>query len=118
MITKDGRDTPIEQLTPENYVVPEREKQSYHFTLELRHFDQNTGKRLSVPRVQKCGKKMFKQNYPIWKKQGYTVTILFDPIAYETAQRQALAKAAEQKKADEAPVEPKTAKKEGKSSKK
>ena len=30
MITKDGRDTPIEKLTAENYIVPKGEEKDYH----------------------------------------------------------------------------------------
>ncbi len=59
MITKDGRDTPIEKLTAENYIVPKGEEKSYHAVIEVVQFDPKTGKRISKPRVQKFGKKMF-----------------------------------------------------------
>ena len=80
MITKDGRDTPIEKLTAENYIVPKGEEKDYHAVIEVVQFDQKTGKRISQPRVQKFGKKIFEAHVlNSLRKQGYTVTILHDP---------------------------------------
>lgn len=80
MITKDGRDTPIEKLTPENYIVPKGEEKDYHAVIEVVQFDPKTGKRISRPRVQKFGKKIFEAHVSdSLRKQGYTVTILHDP---------------------------------------
>lgn len=98
MITKDGRDTPIEKLTAENYVVPKGEELAYHAVIEVTQFDQKTGKRLSKPRVQKFGKKIFEAHVAdSLRKQGYTVTILHDPNVWIKEQQ---AKAAEQARAD------------------
>ena len=47
MITKDGRDTPISNLTSDNYIVPKGEERSYHAVIEVEQYDQKTGKRLS-----------------------------------------------------------------------
>lgn len=113
MITKDGRDTPIEKLTPENYIVPKGEEKDYHAVIEVRQFDPKTGKRLSKPRVQKFGKKIFEAHVgDSLRKQGYTVTILHDPNVWmkeqaakaeQQAKEQAEAKAkAEQEKFDAA----------------
>lgn len=113
MITKDGRDTPIEKLTAENYIVPKGEERSYHTVIEVEQFDQKTGKRLSKPRVQKFGKKMFEAHVlNSLRKQGYKVQILHDPNewlkeqaakAAQQAKEQAEAKAkAEQEKFDAA----------------
>ena len=83
MITKDGRDTPIKDLTPENYLVPKGEERSYHCVIEVVQYDQKTGKKLSTPRVQKFGKKMFETHVQqSLRKQGYTVTILHDPTEW------------------------------------
>lgn len=80
MITKDGRDTPIEKLTAENYIVPSGEEKDYHAVIEVVQYDSRTGKRLSRPRVQKFGKKIFEAHVAdSLRKQGYTVTILHDP---------------------------------------
>ena len=113
MITKDGRDVPIEKLTPDNYIVPKGEERSYHCVIEVIQYDPKTGKKLSKPRVQKFGKKMF-ENIVLdtLRKQGYTITILHDPNdwikehqakAAEKARAEAEAKAkAEQEKFDAA----------------
>ena len=83
MITKDGRDTQIKDLTPENYLVPKGEERSYHCVIEVVQYDQKTGKKLSTPRVQKFGKKMFETHVQqSLRKQGYTVTILHDPTEW------------------------------------
>lgn len=98
MITKDGRDTPIEKLTADNYVVPKGEEKDYHAVIEVTQFDPKTGKRLSKPRVQKFGKKIFETHVAeSLRKQGYTVTILHDPNVWIKEQQ---AKAAEKAKAD------------------
>ena len=99
MITKDGRDTPIEKLTPENYIVPKGEEKSYHCVIEVVQFDQKTGKKISKPRVQKFGKKTFESSVlASLRKQGFTVTVLHDPNAWLKEQQE---KAAELAKAKE-----------------
>jgi len=109
MITKDGRDTPIGKLTAENYIVPKGEERYYHAVIEVEQFDPKTGTRISSPRVQKFGKKMFETHVlNSLRKQGYTVTILHDPSAWlkehaAKAEQQAEAKKkAEQEKFDAA----------------
>lgn len=98
MITKDGRDTPIEKLTPENYIVPKGEERSYHAVIEVKQFDPKTGVRLSRPRVQKFGKKTFETHVQMsLQKQGYDILILHDPNVW-IKEQQALAAA--KKKAD------------------
>ena len=109
MITKDGRDTPIEKLTPDNYVVPKGEEMSYHAVIEVVQYDTKTGKKLSKPRVQKFGKKAFETHVlNSLKKQGYTVTVLYDPNVWikeqqaKAAQSRAAKAKAEQEKFDAA----------------
>ena len=113
MITKDGRDLPIEKLTPDNYIVPKGEERAYHAVIEVKQFDPKTGVRLSRPRVQKFGKKMFEAHiFDSLRKQGYDIIILHDPnkwiaeqkvIAEQRAKEQAEAKAkAEQERFDAA----------------
>ena len=107
MITKDGRDTSIEKLTPDNYIVPKGEEKDYHAVIEVVQFDPKTGKRISRPRVQKFGKKIFEAHVSdSLRKQGYTVTILHDPNVWlkeQAAKREQAAKeaAAAKAKADQ-----------------
>ena len=95
MITKDGRDTPIDKITPDNYIVPKGEEMSYHAVIEVVQFDTKTGKKLSKPRIQKFGKKTFESSVRAsLQKQGFSVTILHDPNQWIAEQReQAAAKA-------------------------
>ena len=98
MITKDGRDTPIERLTPDNYIVPKGEERAYHAVIEVKQFDPKTGKRISQPRVQKFGKKSFESHISdSLRKQGYDILILHDPNAWIKEQQ---AKATERAKAE------------------
>lgn len=83
---QDGRvkDAPMTEVTAENYICPVNETHLYHCIVEVRKFNPETGARLSVPRLQKFGKRIFegavRKNL---EKQGYTITILHragDPI--------------------------------------
>lgn len=107
MITRDGRDTPIEKLTADNYIVPKGEEKSYHCVIEVVQYDPKTGKKISRPRVQKFGRKSFETSIrSSLQKQGYTVTVLHDPTAWLAEQREkaaeiAKARAEEAKKAEQ-----------------
>lgn len=111
MITKDGRDLPIEKLTAENYIVPKGEEKDYHAVIEVREFDRKTGRRLSVPRVQKFGRKAFENHIQAsLRKQGYDITILHNPNDWikenqAKLEAQAKAKADAQAKASKAEKE-------------
>lgn len=77
------KDVAITEVTPDNYIVPENEKHLYHCIIEVKKFDSETGKRLSIPRVQKFGKKGYENDIADnLKKQGYTITVLHDPNEY------------------------------------
>lgn len=104
---------PVEKLTPENYIVPKGEERFYHVVIEVRQFDPKTGKRISRPRVQKFGKKMFEAHIQAsLRKQGYDIVVLHNPNewlkenqakAAQAAKEQAEAKAkAEKEKFDAA----------------
>lgn len=105
----DGKtkDVAITDVTPENYIVPSNEQHLYHCVIEVRKFDSETGKRLSVPRIQKFGKKSFENGIlDALKKQGYTITVLHDPNEYVKAQaEEKAARTAAQQKAAEAKAE-------------
>lgn len=92
MITKDGRDTAIENLTPENYIVPKGEEMSYHCVIEVRQFDPKTGRRISKPRVQKFGRKAFEASVrDSLMKQGYDIIVLHDPTEWMKNHREEMA---------------------------
>lgn len=113
MITKDGREVALENLTADQYIVPKGEERLYHCVIEVTNFDRKTGKRLSKPRIQKFGRKMFDAHiYHSLTQLGYDVKILHDPTkwiaehkAEVAASRKAKAeaeKAAQQKAFDDA----------------
>lgn len=95
------KDVAITDVTPENYIVPSNEQHLYHCVIEVRKFDSETGKRLSVPRIQKFGKKSFENGIlDALKKQGYTITVLHDPNDYVKAQAEEKAAADTKAKAE------------------
>ena len=97
------KDVAIIDVTPENYIVPDNEKHLYHCVIEIKKFDSETGKRLSIPCIQKFGKKGYENSIADnLKKQGYTITVLHDPNEYLKAKAEADEKAkAEKAKAAE-----------------
>lgn len=101
------KDVAIIDVTPENYIVPDNEKHLYHCVIEIKKFDSETGKRLSIPRIQKFGKKGYENSIADnLKKQGYTITVLHDPNEYMKAKAEADEKAkAEKAKAAEEKAE-------------
>lgn len=106
MITKDGRDLPIESLTPDNYLVPVGEEKSYHCVIEVVQFNQKTGEKISRPRVQKFGKKIFESVVESsLRKQGYKVIILHDPNDWLKEQAVKRAEAAKKAAEDKAKAE-------------
>lgn len=107
MITKDGRDVAIEQLTPENYLVPKGEERFYHCLIEVKQFSRTTGAKLSRPRVQKFNRKMFERVVrDNLTKAGWTITILWNPTQWLKDNAQAVAaKKAASKAAKEAEIQ-------------
>lgn len=101
------KDVAIIDVTPENYIVPDNEKHLYHCVIEIKKFDSETGKRLSIPRIQKFGKKGYENSIADnLKKQGYTITVLHYPNEYMKAKAEADEKAkAEKAKAAEEKAE-------------
>lgn len=98
MITKDGRDTAIENLTPENYVVPKGEEMAYHCVIEVVQYDSKTAEKISRPRVQKFGKKVFERTVrDCLLKQGYEIKILYNPNDYIKEQAAKAAETAKEK---------------------
>ena len=91
MIVKFGnstKDVSILDVTPENYIVPRGEENTYHCRIEQKQFDSRTGKRISKPYVQKFDAKMFPSLARTLKQQGYDVEVLYDPTAFNAEQEQ------------------------------
>ena len=87
------KDVPIKEVTPENYIVPQREERFWHVLQEKVEFDRNTGKRLSRPVLQKYDTKSYPTTSKYLKDAGYTITVLHDPIAWSRANAAAKAEA-------------------------
>ena len=82
MRTKDGqiKDVNILDVTPENFIVPKGEEDCYHCRIEVKKFNQDTGERISKPRMQVFGKKFFESfGLHNLRKQGFTVDVMHDP---------------------------------------
>lgn len=80
--TKDGqiKDVNILDVTPENFIVPKGEEDCYHCRIEVKKFNQDTGERISKPRMQVFGKKFFESfGLHNLRKQGFTVDVMHDP---------------------------------------
>lgn len=84
MKTKEGRDLPVSEITAETYLVPKGEELVVHAKIEVRQFDNKTGRRISVPRIQKFGVKEWNGCvFSSLRKQGYTIEILHDPTKWQ-----------------------------------
>ena len=76
------KDVPLIEVTRENYIVPQGEENTYHCRIEQTQFHPRTGKRLSVPRIQKFDAKIFASIQRTLKMQGWDVEILYDPTEF------------------------------------
>lgn len=106
MKTKDGKETSVENLTAENYAVPAGEERLYHCVIEAKLFDSKTGRKLSTPRVQKFGMKIFERVVrPSLLKQGVEIVVLHDAKKWTESHAREIAAAkkaqAEKKAQDE-----------------
>ena len=82
MRTEEGqiKDVNILDVTPENFIVPKGEEDCYHCRIEVKKFNQDTGERISKPRMQVFGKKFFESfGLHNLRKQGFTVDVMHDP---------------------------------------
>lgn len=104
------KDVGLLDVTPENFIVPKGEESFYHCRIEVVKFNQETGERISRPRMQVFGKKFFETfGLHNLRKMGYKVDIMHDPNVWEAANKEkieaskrakaeAAAKAAEREK--------------------
>ena len=100
--TKDGqiKDVNILDVTPENFIVPKGEEDCYHCRIEVKKFNQDTGERISKPRMQVFGKKFFESfGLHNLRKQGFTVDVMHDPNKW-LQENEAKLEAEKQKKAE------------------
>jgi hypothetical protein len=81
MLTREGKNLPLTEITAKNYLVEDNERGFYHCRLERRLFDGATGERLSRPFVQKFDAKGFAGLYRNLVESGYDVEVLHDPTA-------------------------------------
>ena len=87
---------PLDNVTVDNYQLPQGEEGIYHVVLEVKEFDRKTGERTSVPRVQKFGVNAFETVYPNLKRLGYDVRIVHDPTKWLAAQAERAAEEEQQ----------------------
>lgn len=102
MRTKEGqiKDVNILDVTPENFIVPKGEEDCYHCRIEVKKFNQDTGERISKPRMQVFGKKFFESfGLHNLRKQGFTVDVMHDPNKW-LQENEAKLEAEKQKKAE------------------
>lgn len=94
------KDVGLLEVTPENFIVPKGEESYYHCRIEVVKFNPETGERMSRPRMQVFGKKVF-ETFVLHnlRKMGYKVDILHDPNVWEAANKEKI-EAAKQAKAE------------------
>ena len=100
--TEEGqiKDVNILDVTPENFIVPKGEDDCYHCRIEVKKFNQDTGERISKPRMQVFGKKFFESfGLHNLRKQGFTVDVMHDPNKW-LQENEAKLEAEKQKKAE------------------
>ena len=95
------KDVDILDVTPENFIVPKGEEHLYHCRIEVKKFNSETGERVSKPRMQVFGKKIFETfGLHNLRKHGYTVDIMHNPNEWIKAAKEKAAKMAEEKAAE------------------
>jgi hypothetical protein len=83
------KDVGLLDVTPENFIVPKGEENFYHCRIEVVKFNQETGERISRPRMQIFGKKFFETfGLHNLRKMGYKVDIMHDPNVWEAANKE------------------------------
>ena len=77
------KDVPLTDVTAENYIVPKGEERFWHVIQERVTYNQNTGKRLSRPVLQKYDTKVYPTTAKYLTDAGYTLTVLHNPLAHK-----------------------------------
>lgn len=78
---KDGeKDLPLSQITAENYIADENNKNKVVVKIEKISYNQSTGEKTSTPRLQYFDDAVWKRGMlKQLQTLGYEVTILFEP---------------------------------------
>lgn len=76
------KDVPILEVTPENYIVPKGEENTFHCRIEQKQFNPRNGKRISKPLIQKFEAKMYPSIARNLKMQGWEIDVLYDPTEF------------------------------------
>ena len=79
------KDVPLSEVTAANYMVPHNEVMFWHVLQEKVEYNQQTGKRMSRPVLQKYDTKSYPQTLKYLRDAGYTITVLHDPEAWAKA---------------------------------
>lgn len=73
----------VDQVNAGNFTVPKGEEHLYHVKIEIPQYDPSTGRKISIPRIQAFGAKMFTSMLNLGLKGiGYELEILHDPTEY------------------------------------
>ena len=76
------KDVNILEVTPENYIVPKGEENTFHCRIEQKQFNPRNGKRISKPLIQKFEAKMYPAIARNLKMQGWEIEVLYDPTEF------------------------------------
>lgn len=79
------KDVPLSEVTAANYLVPQNEVGFWHVLQEKVEYNQQTGKRMSRPVLQKYDTKSYPQTLKYLRDAGYTITVLHDPEQWAKA---------------------------------
>lgn len=86
---KNNSRLPIDQVNAGNFKVPKGEEHLYHVKIEVPQYDPSTGQKVSLPRIQAFGAKMFKSKLSTeLKRVGYKLEILHDPTEFIEARKE------------------------------
>lgn len=88
------KDVNLLDVTPENYIVPVGEEDTYHCRIEQIQFN-SKGKRLSRPRIQKFDAKMYPSIARNLRQMDFDIVVLYDPTEYNAKKEAQRAEAAQ-----------------------
>lgn len=105
MLTKTGKEVPVSKITPENYQPKQSDLYQYHLKLQKGGFSQETGEPLYEPYIQLVSRKDYLRKIELFKKLGFNVTTLHNPIEWEKENAKHLEMLQKQREAEQARIE-------------